>query len=240
MRINKGYTLAEVLITLSIIGVVATMTIPTLNVNVQKAQAGPSVMKALNTLQNALSLGMTQKGLRNLNSFEMTKLVFDKYEDKNNPGKKIEGPLYSTLNNFDAKNETVQYYNYDNTSLDSLSSAIRIYTTKDGIDFILPNKGENAVDEVSSDKDNGKQGFVVYIDVNGYSKAPNKLGKDTFKFIVSTRGFVIPYGGYEYSKNFTEDTTPLWEDNCNSKEIVDGETCTGSIVDNGGKVVYKY
>ena len=37
-----------------------------------------------------------------------------------------------------------------------------------------------------------------------------------------------------------EDDTPLWKNDCKITEITDGAACTGSIIDNGGKVVYAY
>ena len=229
---NKGFTLAETLITLTIIGVVASMTLPSLNTNIQKAQAAPSLMKAINTLQNALSLGMTQNNLRNLNSFANVKDIFD------NASK---GPLFATLDYYNPITVSQNYLNSDGTNFSDISTNARIYTTKDGIDFILPNKGEKAINELSNMKMYGGQGFTVYIDTNGYSKNPNKLGKDTFKLIVDTKGLVIPYGSYEYAK-YTSETehTPLWKTTCNSTTVTDGAACTGSIVDNGHKVVYKY
>ena len=49
MMKKNGFTLAEVLITLSIIGVVATMTLPALMTNVQEQQARTGIKKAINT-----------------------------------------------------------------------------------------------------------------------------------------------------------------------------------------------
>lgn len=58
--IKKGFTMAEVLVTLGIIGVVATLTLPALNVSMQQHQAGPSLAKAVNTLANANKLAMAE------------------------------------------------------------------------------------------------------------------------------------------------------------------------------------
>ena len=228
MKKSKGFSLIEVLITLGIIGVIAALTLPTLNTNVQKAQAGPALMKAINTLQNSLSLGMTQKSLRSLTNFSTQKDIFEDSE---------KGPLYATMDYYDPITESQPYYNYDSTTFDDISSNARIYTTKDGIDFILANDGENPIVEITGTE---KLGFAIYIDVNGYAKAPNTLGRDTFKLVVDSKGYVIPYGGYEYAKYFSEDDTPLWKNDCKITEITDGAACTGSIIDNGGKVVYAY
>ena len=45
--IKKGFTLTELLITLGIIGVVAALTAPALNINANNAKAGPALAKAV-------------------------------------------------------------------------------------------------------------------------------------------------------------------------------------------------
>lgn len=65
---KKGFTIAEVLITLSIIGVVAAVTLPTLDVNIKKQRIGPTLAKAVNTLTNANKLALVNNDVRNLSS----------------------------------------------------------------------------------------------------------------------------------------------------------------------------
>ena len=50
---KKGFTLAEVLITLGIIGVVAALTLPTLTANTQTAKIGPKLAKAVSSFEQA-------------------------------------------------------------------------------------------------------------------------------------------------------------------------------------------
>ena len=63
---KKGFTLAEVLITLGIVGVVASMTLPTLNNNVQKQTYEAGAKKAYNILSNAVSMYMVDQGVDDL------------------------------------------------------------------------------------------------------------------------------------------------------------------------------
>ena len=58
----KAFTLAEVLITLSIIGVVAAMTVPTLMANVNKQIYVTGLKKAYNQLQNAAKMMAISQG----------------------------------------------------------------------------------------------------------------------------------------------------------------------------------
>ena len=50
---RRAFTLAEMLITLGIIGVVATLVLPTLNSNIKTAQIGPKLAKAAATFEQA-------------------------------------------------------------------------------------------------------------------------------------------------------------------------------------------
>ncbi len=62
LKLQKAFTLAEVLITLAIIGIVAALTIPTLVSKNEEKQLEAKKMKLLNTLTNALSLSVVQNG----------------------------------------------------------------------------------------------------------------------------------------------------------------------------------
>lgn len=59
---KNGFTLAEVLITLSIIGVVATMTLPALMTNTQEQQAKTGLKKGINTLTEAAQMHEALEG----------------------------------------------------------------------------------------------------------------------------------------------------------------------------------
>ena len=56
MMKKNGFTLAEVLITLAIIGVIATMTLPALMTNTAEQQARSGIKKGINTLTEAAQL----------------------------------------------------------------------------------------------------------------------------------------------------------------------------------------
>lgn len=62
MRKTNGFTLAEVLITLGVIGIVAAMTIPTLIANIKGAQYRTKFKKVISTLSNAARMSQEQYG----------------------------------------------------------------------------------------------------------------------------------------------------------------------------------
>lgn len=59
---KNGFTLAEVLITLAIIGVVATLTLPALMTNTQEQQAKTALKKGINTLTEAAQMNQAIDG----------------------------------------------------------------------------------------------------------------------------------------------------------------------------------
>lgn len=62
LKKSKAFTLAETLITLSIIGVIAAMTVPTLMSNYQKKAVESKVVKFYSTMQNAIRMSVVDNG----------------------------------------------------------------------------------------------------------------------------------------------------------------------------------
>lgn len=63
--IKKGFTLAEVLITLGIIGVISALTIPHLFNNTRNAHLGPQYAKAISTLENGIGTYLYDNNVKN-------------------------------------------------------------------------------------------------------------------------------------------------------------------------------
>ena len=90
------------------------------------------------------------------------------------------------------------------------------------------------------------QAYDIYIDVNGI-KPPNTMGKDLFLVMLDTKGSVIPFGSFLHRDYVGSGgaTLSAWDVLCPNKTSpndppADPATCTGSIVDNGGRVLYNY
>lgn len=187
-RFFKGFTLAEVLITLSIIGVVASLTLPTLQTNVRDAQFASALAKAINTLETANMLALQEGGARTLNQLGNNLTYFD--------------TILADQVNFTRSNLAKPYKNADGNTAYNLGTN-SVYTTKDGIAFL---RNDNTT-LVTLDsrlralplKYSGSY-FTVYVDVNGNNKGPNVLNKDLYKLCVDTKGSVMQVGSQAYNE----------------------------------------
>lgn len=219
MMKKTGFTLGEVLLSLGIVGVLAAVVLPSLMLNVERSKVGPALMKAVNTLEVANSLALQMSGARKLSG------VVDNAADA--------GKYFDMILADYSKLSSVPY-----SGASGLGSA---YATKDGIVFLHNGNAPTSGGTVSK-KFIGNY-YVVYVDTNG-SRHPNKEGRDIFKLYVDDKGMVIPHGS-NLAKEYGTSTT-TWETGC--KSVVNGvkttpsdaTTCAGSIVDNGGRVLYAY
>lgn len=208
---KNGFSLAEVLITLGIVGFIAAVTLPSLQINVEKQKVGPALMKAVNTLEVANSVALQVSEA-------------------------------ATLNEIGADNNASYLRDilYDYTKLVGVEyDGGTGYSTKDGI--VMVEEGGLQTGASTDSRTSGSY-YVVKVDVNGL-KGPNIEGRDIFKLYVDTLGLVIPYGS-KLGKDYATDWT-TWDEGCPSnvkgaEKVVPTTpaSCAGSIVDNGGKILY--
>ena len=157
-----GFTLAEVLITLGIIGVVAAMTMPTLINQTNGAQYKAAYKKALSALSQAVTLNVA------LDDWSFADIDADNT---------IGGMLTSRMNvvRDEAGNTNISDYTND---LEDIDTNNRTLFFNDGIMFTYPVSTDGCTREQGDNltkADIGTQCFG-YIDVNGL-KGPNKVVK---------------------------------------------------------------
>jgi prepilin-type N-terminal cleavage/methylation domain-containing protein len=170
-KCNQGFTLAEVLLTLAIIGVVAALTIPALLSATYQAEFKAGYKKSLSTANGALKRFIAE------NSIDASGLITTTADDAGN--KSLSSAFRSAFNLISEDTTTGQL------------------TTADGMiwDFQRLNAGAC---NVSNDLDTAN--CIVIVDVNG-NKGPNDLSsgtagtgyiiKDQFKMIIQPQ-MVIP------------------------------------------------
>ena len=190
LRVRKrGFTLAEVLITLGIIGVVAAMTIPTLNNHLRGKKLESQFKKTYSELNQAARAfyadtdmpfrdyqDATYKG--SISSTESLKLFMTYFKG------------VSQATGLNAKSYDIKYnlknLNINNKLTDSYPCDQSIVFT----DMV----GRNYVMDDVATYYNVDFGPKICVDINGKDK-PNKWGVDRFVFVFSNSNSIVPYTG---------------------------------------------
>ncbi len=161
-----GFTLAEVLITLGIIGVVAAMTMPTLMNQTNGAQYKTAYKKALSAMSQAvvLNVALDDYNMADTDNTVDGQNFIDIFKNRMNVVKTADGTLGYTVLTPDASSGA--------TAADFTGASNYTLFFNDGIVFSFPQSAQKCT------KDATKTGTVCkgIIDVNG-QKAPNKVVK---------------------------------------------------------------
>ena len=194
MKNEKGFTLAEVLITLVIIGVVAAFTIPSVNIYYRNVALQSQLKKTYSELAQLARLfyidnGMTipdySRGrsewefLNKISSYIMSTPILASGQGKNDG-----------IGNYNAY-YTLKYLNGKKYSGGANSSGRDSSFMCDHSGFRSSNSG--AIYIFNDIPQEGQNGPVICVDING-QKGPNQYGKDYFMFIFTTDGEVLPVG----------------------------------------------
>ncbi len=160
-----GFTLAEVLITLGIIGVVAAMTMPSLMNSTQGAQYKAAYKKALSAISQAVTLNVALDDYNFADTVGTNttdaQSMYTMFKNRMNIVKTASGALGYTI------------YGENGSAYDKIGASNYTLFFNDGIAFSFPTTA------VSCTKDSTKGTFNKtncrgFIDVNG-EKAPNKV-----------------------------------------------------------------
>lgn len=192
---NKfGFTLAEVLITLGIIGIVAAITMPTLIQNHQKRSLEAATKKFYSMMSQAVKQYMADEGVDDLRN---TPLSSENYEDDMNSPEAI-----ASIKNFVTKYLKVvkecdknkndcfapkyKAWNGGETVLDFTSTID--YGSMDAQDYVLAN---GTIIRIRYHSFDGP--ISIYADVNG-KKGPNRVGYDLWGMSIFYDGIIDESG----------------------------------------------
>ena len=252
--------MAEVLITLGVIGVVAAMTMPTLIQNYQKKAWTTQLQKTVNMLENGFKLAMAEDEVMELENTKLIQSMGKNGRSKDNDAFFNELKKYFKI--IKIKSRFDEYGGYKTLSgIDFLSgegnySSNGIYFA-DGSLIILSIFNEiikydteecNNIKLLGGNLCEYVQKSYFDIDVNG-DKGPNQYGRDRFTFLLGNNGKLYPSGGKDFA--LCNDQTELsnngyyWNGsnsyyNCDPKDKTGniGDGCARRIMENGWKMDY--
>jgi prepilin-type N-terminal cleavage/methylation domain-containing protein len=207
-----GFTLAEVLITLGIIGVVSAMTIPALMNKCQKVVLANQAKKEYAMWTQVFKNILADNNTTSLSETELwSKLEIDIYlYDHYNPTI-TNTAFWTELGKYvkispSAKTDTEEYYTDDSRYPSEFwRKNYPIYLTNGTklTHYTFYKTPSRKTDDVCS-KIKALGGSMcswvgyMLIDVNG-DKGPNVIGRDMFMFAFSDEGVLYPYGGKDYA-----------------------------------------
>ena len=216
---NKGFTLAEVLITLGIIGVISALTLPTFTQKTSGAKIGPQLAKAVSTYEQAAKAVLAEEDTDSLlAAADNTTDLINKMGRYMNGGVDTRDPIFTL------KDGVSYYYKFQ----------LRTPSATDS-------KYAKEVPLV----ENTKTGLLT-IDLNG-SAGPNQYGRDRFAFTPWADGSLRAKGArdwYTWNKSGQDsfDDSEWWgaSEKCpDNRKPGDATYCAGSIFENGLQVMYK-
>ena len=210
MENNKnGFTLAEVLITLVIIGVIAAMTIPTLINKTNNQEYISRLKKTYSTLSQATKQIISDEGLPRADMggwATSNEAIYNMYKKYLSNAKECNiGETCFT---------PIDYKKYNSTA--SASSSIGDITNQGRL--VLAD-GTMMTFRLYSSSCESKTCAQINVDVNG-QKGPNMYGKDAFRFNLQENGLVP--AGCNYNKN-----------NCLTVASATGTGCTCTALRDG-------
>lgn len=217
-----AFTLAEVLITLGIIGIVAEMTIPTLMQNVTQMATIASAKKAFTTFSQAYNLAVNDNGTpdtwnmvaasSSTGSENALKVLQPYFKVSNFCGTSVAGCFPYVW--YSARNGS-------NERFGDVGSSWAGMQLQDGTSIHLLVRDINCAYSIGTSLALKNVCADLGIDINGY-KGPNAFGQDYFRFWISKYG-IIPKGGpYE----------GVFYSFANACATGNGESCTAWVIYN--------
>lgn len=216
-----GFTLAEVLITLGIIGIVALLVIPHTIIKYEKLKTVSLVKETFSRLTNAFERSSFDEGI--IDHAPLSFFVGDDTQNLTNNFAKYFYGIYSFPAGCEGHsflNPDEEYPKYFNNTDIHGSSWWGNYPSQCAPQESLPSGvGISFFDLFGDCIPNSNECARVFIDVN-QRKPPNVMGKDIFEFVVTYRGV--------YPRGSSKDPTMTTVDDCVPGGL--GLTCANKLL----------
>lgn len=248
MFIRKfGFTLAEVLIVLGVLGIVASMTIPTLVANSEQKVEVTQLKKFYTVFSQGLKTYIAEQ---NCTDLECTGLFVGKRQDASWESN-VDAAIRSEFKITKSCDSYTNGCNKPLTNLDRVTAATdsfyygHSFETADGFLFMVYDTDSGNCVSNSGAPDGAKlqnNCGQVYVDING-AKKPDVWGRDMFMFAIAKDGTLYPWDGAEVVKIGGTDwrVNPLLCGTPGVKALpagVTGAGCSARIMEEGWEMNY--
>ncbi len=243
---KNGFTLAEVLISLTIIGVVAALSAPALIQDISNARLGPTLAKFKSTMENANRAIMHESNSVDLSA--IFNINANQNPDYTNYVVELTNHLTGSRTLLQDNNIDYCPNNFINPGQCDAQFVQAPKLRMSDHSLVIFDRPTNDIGGVPDPNSNYIGPFsVVYIDIDGEEHGQNSMGLDVFSFLIDRNGSLIPVGSTAFA---TYDRGQFnnarhWNSNnqmfgCNGDSVnITGDGCAGSIFDNNQKVIYK-
>ena len=203
MKKTKGYTLGELLITLTLIGTIAALSIPSLTKNMQDRQNRALFKKAYNEVYAAMEYARLKgwridknKRLESVFQALINNLDIDSLVDEN--VSKRDNGAYANAGDYIPFNptETRDQYSDDTITIQNPDGSIKNeypatswLVTNNNMAYIVVrgNNNKETIEEINNQSNQadcwGKAHAVIVVDINGLSIGPNEIEPQSKKTI---------------------------------------------------------
>lgn len=186
-----GFTLAEVLITLGIIGVVAAMTMPAVMNNIRHKELETAFKKAYSSISQALKMYEAENGVPLLGA----DLVYWDLKPRIMPYFKTVKDCGWGYRDVSTTPCIANPQSLDEEAKKNYTATYKTFSGKSDVYISFFDNGQFVINDgmlVLLENDGGRN--FISVDVNGYNKRPNKWGHDLFTFQITNNGKLLPMG----------------------------------------------
>ena len=224
---RQGFTLAETLITLVIVGVIAALTVPTLIAKYQKEQTLTRLKKVYSALSQTTNKAIADNGPIN---------TWNLGENKNVDDAKIFLKTYVTpyLNiigeiKTNAEDNFVNMHTLSGEDIGDIDSFARFYLSD----------GTSVYAKILENTNNKR--LYILVDING-DKKPNVQGKDIFQYnyYIANNTYAVLSGKFVPTGYQKESRTELMQGSSSCNKLYSGAYCAALIMHDGWQIKDDY
>lgn len=243
----SAFTLAEVLVTLTLIGVVAALTVPHAQMYIRDAQYVNRLKKFYSIANQGFRHRMAQDGVTDIAQSSIISSISGgntaSGDQTNFTAEMMK--LFRVINHFNGGTYTGNNQYYGSPKESGIASTNNDYTLvlADGtvMHMAITSDGQEGADAGSIRAAGGKlikSYGIIEVDVNGDNE-PNRWGRDYFRFVLGQDGFIYPFGGKDYQIYQSGSSPSISDGNYTECTNDTGVTCAARIMENDWSKDYK-